>query len=232
MKTIDKIKRFLQSEKSSSLQKFNAKLIPNIDKESILGVKIPALRAFAKDLFKDADYDDFLNDLPHATLEENHLHAFIIEQVKNFEKCIELTQKFLPYIDNWAVCDCFKPEVFKNNKKALLPIVKEWLKSHNPWVVRYAVNMLMTHYLDDFFDVELACLVAKLSFDDYYVKMVVAWYFATALAKQYDSVLAILENKKLPTWTHNKTIQKAVESYRIPNERKAYLKTLKIKEKK
>ena len=230
MKTIEKIKAFLQKEKSKTLQEFNAKLIPNINKNKILGVKIPTLRTFAKHIYKECDCSTFLNALPHDTLEENHLHAFLIEQEKDFEKCLVLTQKFLPYIDNWAVCDCFKPLVFKCNKPKFLPVVKGWLKSSNAWVVRYGVNMLLTHYLDDFFSIEQAYLVARLPFEDYYVKMVVAWYFATALAKQYDSVLPLLESKILPTWTHNKTIQKAIESFRITDSQKDYLRTLKIKE--
>ena len=214
------------------LKKFNSKLIPTINPKSVLGVRTPLLKQYAKTLYKQGDYASFLADLPHEYLEENLLHAFIIAQTKDYPTCIKETQKFLPYVDNWAVCDCFKPLIFKKNNALLLEEIQKWITSEHTYTVRFAVNMLMTHFLDEDFKVEYARLAASIKQDDYYLKMVVAWYFATALAKQWESVISIVEQRILPIWTHNKTIQKAVESFRISKEQKEYLKTLKIKEKK
>jgi 3-methyladenine DNA glycosylase AlkD len=232
MNVLDKIQDFLKGQKSQKLKDFNAKLIPNIDSNCVLGVKLPVLRNFAKQLYKECDCTSFLQSLPHTYHEENHLHAFIIEQVKDYNECLRLTQEFLPFVNNWAVCDCFKPAVFKANKQKLLPEINKWITSEHVYTVRFGVNMLMSHFLDNDFCPEYALWVANVKQDDYYLKMVVAWYFATALAKQWESVISLVEQKVLPTWTHNKTIQKAVESFRISTEQKEYLKTLKIKEKK
>ena len=228
----DKILDKLFEIKEQSLQKFTAKLIPNIDPKTVLGIRTPKLKQLAKELFIKGDYQDFLYSLPHDYLEENHLHAFLISQIKDFDECIKKTNEFLPFVDNWATCDSFKPMIFKKNKNELLVEIKKWLKSEQVYTIRFGVNMLMTHFLDEDFKVEYARLVANVKQDDYYLKMVVAWYFATALAKQWGSVISIVEQRVLPAWTHNKTIQKAVESFRITKEQKEYLKTLKIKEKK
>ena len=210
--------------------KFQRKLIPSIDPQRILGVRAPALRAFAKNLNKRADKGEFLKNIPHEFFEENQLHAFIISLTKDYETCIAQAERFLPYIDNWATCDQLSPKVFKKNKEDLLCHIKEWLKSDKTYTIRFAVGMLMEHYLDDDFDPAYPEMVAAIESDEYYVNMMRAWYFATALAKQYDTILPFIEENRLDKWTHNKTIQKAVESYRITAEQKDYLRSLRIKQ--
>lgn len=205
---------------------FNAKLIPTVKKEKIIGVRIPNIRNFAKKL---KDYNEFLNDLPHNYYEENNLHAFLIEKEKSFDNCIFYLNLFLPYVDNWATCDCMKPKVLKKEPEKMLKQIKIWLKSNHTYTVRYAINLLMSFYLDGNFKAEYLTLVKKVESNEYYINMMRAWYFATALAKQYEKTLPIIENKTLDKWTHNKAIQKAVESRRINQETKEYLKTLKIK---
>ena len=223
-----KIKAFLQEQKSQKLKEFNAKLIPNINADCVLGVSLPTLRKFAKEIYRDCDCTPFLQDLPHQFHEENHLHAFIIEQVKDYDECIRLTQEFLPFVDNWAVCDCFKPPIFKKNKQKILVEIKKWLTSAHAYIIRYGVCMLLAHFLDGDFTPDLLERVAQINSQDYYVKMVVAWYFATALAKQYDYAVKYLQEKRLCNWVHNKTIRKAIESFRITKEQKQYLKPRKV----
>ena len=225
----DRIKQKLFELKQQNLKEFTSKLIPNVDSKNILGIKIPLLRNLAKELYKEYDCNSFLQNLPHVYHEENHLHAFMIEQVKDYDECLKLTEAFLPYVDNWAVCDCFKPTVFKRNKKKLLLEIKKWITSEHTYKIRFAISMLLTHYLEDEFEPSLLEMVANVNSQEYYVKMVVAWYFATALAKQWDSSIKYLQNKRLSDWVHNKTIQKAIESFRITKEQKEYLRTLKIK---
>ena len=218
---------------------FQKKLIPTVDPEKIIGIRTPELRKLAKQLYKDAKAVDnkdtatnlerFLADLPHEYFDENQLHAFIISGEKDFDKCIGQVEAFLPYIDNWATCDQLSPKVFKKNKDSLLLHVREWLKSDKTYTIRFAIGMLMEHFLDDDFDPEYPEMVAKIRSGEYYVNMMIAWYFATALAKQYEAVLPFIEEQKLDVWTHNKAIQKARESYRITPEQKEYLKTLKRK---
>lgn len=205
------------------------KIIPNLEPSSIIGVRTPELKAMAKEILKSGDYADFLNDLPHKYFEENQLHAFILSGMKDADECFEELEKFLPYVDNWATCDQMSPKIFKKHKDELLKRVKVWITSGEPYTIRFGVGMLMEHFLDDDYDTKYPAMVAKLRSDEYYVNMMIAWYFATALAKQYDTILPYIEKKKLDKWTHNKAIQKSVESYRITNEQKAYLKTLKIK---
>ena len=204
-------------------------IIPNIAPDSVIGVRTPALRALAKELSKRDDVSSFLNDLPHKYFEENQLHAFILSGMKDAEECIRLVDKFLPFVDNWATCDQMSPKVFKKHKDLLLEYVNEWIKSDHTYVKRFAVGMLMEHFMDEDFKTSYLTKVSKIRSDEYYVNMMTAWYFATALAKQYDATLPYIEKQKLDIWTHNKTIQKAVESYRITPEQKAYLKTLKRK---
>lgn len=223
------IKNWLQNNKDQRLKDFNAKLITNIDKERVLGITVPKLKAFAKLLYKENNYKDFINELPHSYLEENHLHAFIIAEIKDFEECVLQLERFLPYIDNWATCDSLKPMVFKKNKDKLLVKINEWIKSKKTYTIRFAISMLLTHFLDEHFNPKHLQMVANVKSSEYYVNMMKAWYFATALAKQYDSVLPYLMDNKLDVWTRNKTIQKAIESYRITKSQKAFLKTLKIK---
>ena len=208
---------------------FQGKLIPTVSSDRVIGVRTPALRAFAKDLYKDPDIDEFLCATPHQYFDEDQLHAFVISLEKDFDKCIALVEKFLPFIDNWATCDQLSPKCFKKEQKKLLSYIKVWIKSNHTYTVRFAIGMLMQHYLDDGFKTEYADMVAEVRSDEYYINMMIAWYFATALAKQYESVLPYLEQKRLDDWTHNKAIQKSVESYRITAEQKEYLKTLKIK---
>lgn len=204
---------------------FQAKLMPTIDKSKIIGIRIPVLRKYAKSF---SDYDAFLNDLPHKYYEENNLHAFLIEQEQDFDKCIEKLQLFLPYVDNWATCDSMKPKVLKKNCEKLFVYVKKWISSNKTYTVRYGINLLMSYYLDDKFDNEHLRIVADIRSKEYYVNMMRAWYFATALAKQYEKTLPIIENYVLDPWTHNKTIQKAIDSFRITREQKEYLKMFKI----
>ena len=204
------------------------KIIPNIDPGSIIGVRTPQLRAMAKEMLKAGDYNDFLKELPHKYFEENQLQAFIISGIKDMKECMEELEKFLPYVDNWATCDQMSPKVFKKHREELLTHIKEWIRSDEPYTIRFGVGMLMEHFLEEDYDPVYPEMVAKLRSEEYYVNMMIAWYFATALAKQYESILPFVENKRLDKWTHNKAIQKSVESYRITDEQKKYLKTLKV----
>lgn len=204
------------------------KIIPTVDPDSIIGVRTPALRALAKEILKSGDYKSFLNELPHKHFEENQLHAFILSGMKDFDECMDELEKFLPFVDNWATCDQMSPKVFKKHKDELLKHIKVWIKSDKTYTVRFGVGMLMEHFLDDDFDLKYPEMAARIRSDEYYVNMMIAWYFATALAKQYESIIPFIEQKRLAPWTHNKAIQKSVESYRITDEQKAYLKSLKV----
>ena len=205
------------------------KIIPTVAADRIIGVRTPALRTFAKSLYKDSDIDAFLSSVPHQYFDEDQLHAFILSLEKNFDKCIAEVDAFLPYIDNWATCDQLSPKVFKKEPEKLLPHIQSWIKSDRTYTVRFAIGMLMQHFLDERFDVKYADLAAAVRSEEYYVNMMIAWYFATALAKQYESILPYLEEKRLDDWVHNKAIRKSVESYRITDEQKTYLKTLKVR---
>ena len=205
---------------------FQVKLIPNIDSNSIIGVRTPDLKKLAKELVKSGDVS-FLDNLPHKYFDENQLHAFIISELKNYDKCINYINKFLSYVNNWATCDQMSPKVFKKNHDKLINEIKIWIKSKDTYTIRFGIGMLMQHYLDSDFRQEYLKLVSKIKSNEYYVNMMIAWYFATALAKQYESAIIYLEDNKLDTWVHNKTIQKAIESYRITGEQKQYLKILK-----
>ncbi|MBR5235891.1 MAG: DNA alkylation repair protein [Clostridia bacterium] len=208
-----------------SYREFSAKLMPTVEKSRVIGIRVPALRRYAKTL---DNYEEFLNELPHTYFEENNLHAFLIEREQNFEKCIERLNVFLPYVDNWATCDGMKPKVLKKEPEKLLVHIKKWIGSNDVYTVRYAINLLMSYYLDDNFDESYLLMVAAVKSEAYYINMMRAWYFATGLAKRYEETLPFIENKVLDPWTHNKTIQKATESFRISKEQKQYLKTLKI----
>ena len=200
-----------------------------MDGKRIIGVRTPALRDLAKTLSKDEGKDAFLFDLPHTYFDEDQLHAFTLSLEKDFDRCLSETERFLTYIDNWATCDQFSPKVFKKQPERLLPSIEEWLKSDHVYTVRFAVGMLMEHFLGDHFDLRYPEMVAAVRSEEYYINMMIAWYFATALAKQYDAVLPFITEKRLDDWTHNKAIQKCVESDRITPEQKEYLKTLKVK---
>ncbi len=224
---LDEIKEELFLQQDTVYRDFQAKLIPTIDKETVIGVRTPALRKMAKQLAKREDIGAFLEALPHTYFEENQLHAFIIAERKDFAQCMEELCAFLPYVDNWATCDQMSPKVFKKYRQELLPHIREWIASDKTYSVRFGIGMLMAHFLDEDFDMAYPEMVSKIRSEEYYVNMMIAWYFATALAKQYEAVLPYIEEKRLETWTHNKAIQKAVESYRITPEQKGYLRGLK-----
>ena len=208
---------------------FNSKLIPTVDKESMIGIRTPDLRKYAKQLGKSSDVIEFLQTLPHKYFDENQLHAFIISEIKDFNSCVDKVNEFLPYVDNWATCDQLSPKVFKKHHKELIAYIKDWLKSDKVYTLRFGIGMLMEHFLDEDFDILYTETVSKIRSDEYYINMMIAWYFATALAKQYESIIPFIENNSLDIWTHNKAIQKSVESLRISDEKKEYLKSLKIK---
>ena len=228
----DEIRKELFNMQDEKYRDFQAKLIPTVEQETVIGVRTPQLRKYAGRLLKRDDIREFLDDLPHKYFDENQLHAFIISGIKDYDRCAEEVERFLPYVDSWATCDQMSPKVFKKHKPELLMKIKEWIVSGKTYTVRFGVGMLMEHYLDDDYDPKYLKMVAGIRSEEYYVNMMTAWYFATALAKQYDSVLPFIEDKKLDAWTHNKAIQKAVESYRITEEQKGYLKSLKIKARK
>ncbi len=209
-------------------REFHSRLMPTIDKETIIGVRTPQLRKLAKEFGRMPESAEFLKKLPHRYYEENNLHGLLIETIRDYEECLQAVNVFLPYIDNWATCDMLSPKVFGRHLVELLPQVKAWIDSGKTYTVRFGIGMLMRFYLDEEFSVDYARLVADVKSDEYYVNMMVAWYFATALAKQYEAVLPFLKQHCLAKWTHNKTIQKAVESYRITDEQKVYLKTLRV----
>ena len=225
----DEIRAELHRLRDEQYRDFQAKLIPTRDVATMIGVRTPALRAYAKALSKRPDVTEFLDTLPHESFDEDQLHAFILSEMKDFERCARAVDRFLPFVDNWATCDQLSPKSFRKNHAALLPWIGKWLVSKETYTVRFGIGMLMQHFLGADFDPAYPAQVAPVQSEEYYINMMRAWYFATALAKQYDAVLPYLENRRLDDWTHNKTIQKAVESYRITDEQKAYLKTLKVK---
>ena len=227
----DEIRKELFRQQDTKYRDFQSKLMPTVAPETAIGVRTPALRKYAKALAKRAEISEFLNELPHQYFDENQLHAFIISEIKDYDKCMEEVKKFLPYVDNWATCDQLSPKTFKKHKTELLEEIKIWIDSDHTYTIRFGIGMLMQHFLDEDFDPVYPEMVSKLRSDEYYVNMMIAWYFATALAKQYETVLPYIEKQKLDSWIHNKTIQKSVESYRITPEQKEYLKSLKVRKK-
>jgi len=219
----------LNSLSDSKYRDFQIKLIPGKTSDQMIGVRTPDLRSYAKELSKRDDISDFLNNLPHEFFDENQLHAFIISLLKDYDKCMVEVERFLPYVDNWATCDQMSPKIFKKNREKLLEKIRDWIASDKTYTIRFGIKMLMEHFLDDDFDLQYPDMVASVRSEEYYVNMMIAWYFATALAKQYDSILPYIEEKRLDTWTHNKTIQKSIESYRITDDQKSYLRSLKQK---
>ncbi|MGN0635441.1 MAG: DNA alkylation repair protein [Acutalibacteraceae bacterium] len=220
------VQKELFSMQDEAYRLFQAKLMPTVDMETIIGVRTPALRKFAKTFAKSDEAAHFLQTLPHRYYEENNLHAFLVEQIRDFDACIAALDAFLPYVDNWATCDSMAPKVLGKHKEKLPVHIRRWLSCKETYTVRFAVGLLMRYFLDDSFSPEYLQWVASLDSDAYYIRMMAAWYFATALAKQYEAALPVLQNGVLETWTHNKAIQKALESYRITPEQKAYLRTL------
>lgn len=208
---------------------FQAKLTPTVPADCFIGIRVPVLRKFAKQFTEEAEYVDFIAQLPHKFYDENMLHGLLISEEKNYNECIRLIDEFLPYVDNWAVCDIMSPKILAKHKNELLGKIKHWSKSPHIYTCRFGIKMLMSHYLDKDFKAELLEIPTSVRSDEYYIKMMVAWFFATALAKQWDATIPYIEQKRLAPWTHNKTIQKAIESYRISDEQKLYLRTLKTK---
>lgn len=220
------IRAFLFENGDGEYKKFQCSLMPTVDPERVIGVRTPILRKFAKTVDRETA-ERFMKDLPHTYYEEDNLHAFLIERIGDFDLCIEALERFLPYVDNWATCDSMNPKVLKTDKERLLSCIDRWMKSDKTYTVRYGIGLLMRHFLGDDFKTEYAERVAEVVSDEYYINMMCAWYFATALAYQYDSVIPFFKEGRLPIWVHNKAIQKARESYRISRERKEYLKNLK-----
>ncbi|MBO5453399.1 MAG: DNA alkylation repair protein [Clostridia bacterium] len=222
------IQQKLFNIRDEKYKEFHSKLMPGINFDTIIGVRTPVLRALIKKLDKQ-EKSDFLNSpLPHAFYEENNLHGFLISEIKEYDETIKQLNRFLPFVDNWATCDSIRPICFKNNKSKLTEEIDRWILSESTFTVRFAIEMLMVHFLDQDFDEKYLIKVCKVSNDEYYVRMMIAWYLATALAKQYDSTVKIIESKQLSKWIHNKTIQKAIESFRITKEQKEYLKQLRV----
>lgn len=208
---------------------FHAKLMPTVNKEKIIGVRTPALRVFAKKYGKTDEAKEYLQILPHQYYEENNLHGLLIEQIKDYDTCLEELERFLPYIDNWATCDLLALHMMKKHRDIFIREIYRWMESDKPYIIRFGISMLMRHYLDEGFKPEYPEKVAAIRSEEYYVNMMRAWYFATALAKQYEKILPFLEEQRMDIWTHNKTIQKSIESYRITQEQKDHLRTLRIK---
>lgn len=242
--TVAELKKMLFKNQDLKYRDFHASLLPNIDKKSIIGVRVPTMRKIAKEFASSAtpvELDKFLDKLPHKYFEENQVHLFVVERIKDFDECVRRIELFLPYIDNWAVCDGKSPKALLKDESRFYAKICEWLKSAKPYTVRFGVNMLMAFFLDDRFDKSQLKLVAAIDenlFDDagraecptdrYYVQMVIAWYMATALAKQWDATFPYIKGRKLSPWIHNKTIQKACESYRITDAQKKILRGLKL----
>ena len=227
METLEsRVRRELFALRDEKYRDFHKKLVPTIDEERIIGVRIPELRKYAKALAAECG-TEYLDLLPHHYIEENNLHAFVISGIKDFDEAMRRTEEFLPYIDNWATCDSFMPKVFKKHPDAVYERVKGWLQSEHTYTVRYGIVTLLNNFLDGEFRSEMLDLAAALRSDEYYINMAIAWYFSIALVKQYDSALPYIAERKLDKWTHNKAIQKAIESYRISDETKNYLRSLK-----
>lgn len=231
-KTTTMIQKKLIALQDEKYRDFHSKLMPTIDANKIIGVRVPALRRLAKELageLTDQEIKEFMDDLPHRYYEENNLHAFMIEGIGDFDRTMKAVNDFLPFVDNWATCDSMSPKVFKKHLPEMQKQIEIWIDSNETYTVRFAIGMLMKNYLDEAFQTVQAERVAAVKNDDYYIKMMVAWYFATALAKQREAIMPFFEQRRLEVWTHNKAIQKCIESYRISDKDKEYLRTLKIK---
>ena len=223
----DEIRERLFSEQDLEYKQFQLKLMPGVKEEKVIGVRTPILRKLAKEYVKHEDIDTFLRSVPHEYYDEYNLAGFIISELKDYDKVIEYIDLQLPFVDNWATCDLLSPKVFKKNRDKLKIDIEHWFSSNEVYTKRFAIEMIMSHYLDEDFDESYFPRIAEIRSDEYYINMMIAWFFATALAKRWDSAIKIIKNRKLQEWTHRKTIQKAIESYRITNEQKEYLRTLK-----
>lgn len=214
--------------KDEGYKNFHSKFMPTVSADTIIGVRVPDIRKLCKEIKDTPLAECFINSLPHKFYEENNLHACLIGEITDFDNAIKKVEEFLPYINNWATCDMLSVKAFKTNRQRLLPFIEKWLKSGATYTVRFGVKMLMDHFLDDEFDEKYLKMVASVKSDEYYVNMMCAWYFATALAKQYDATIPYIEKGNLPRFVHNKTISKAADSYRIDKKLKVYLKTLRM----
>ena len=223
------IREDLLRMRDTDYRDFQIRLIPTVDPETVIGVRTPELRSYAKELRKRGGAPAFLNALPHACFDENQLHAFLISEIRDYSQCLEEVERFLPYVDNWATCDQLSPKVFQRHRRELREPVLAWIHSEHTYTLRFGIGMLMRHFLDEDFDTAYPEMLADIRSEEYYVRMMLAWYFATALAKRYAQILPFMEKRRLDPWTHNKAIQKAAESFRVNPEQKAYLKSLKIK---
>ena len=221
---MEEIKKHLFELQDIKYRDFHSRLMPDTDKETVIGIRVPVLRKYAKSIAGTELSEKFIKELPHHYYEENNLHMMLITRIKDYDRCISEIERFLPYIDNWATCDFPAPKCFENHKEELLPVIKRWITSGETYTIRYGIGMLMRLYLDEDFEPEYVKLVAGVESDEYYVNMMIAWYMATALAKQWDAVVPYIEEHRMSDWVHRKTIQKAVESYRITDEQKRYLK--------
>ena len=224
---VSEIRAELFRQQDLTYRALQRRIIPTVDPETVVGVRTPALRQMAKSLAKRADIGAFLDDLPHAWFEENQLHAFLIAGMRDYAACVREVSRFLPFVDNWATCDQMLPRVFGQHTQELTEPIRAWIASGQTYAVRFGIGMLMAHYLGEDFDPAWPEMVAGIRSEEYYVNMMIAWYFATALAKRYEETLPFIEGRRLAPWTHNKAIQKAIESYRFTPEQKAYLRTLK-----
>lgn len=221
---MEEIQKHLFELQDMAYRDFHSRLMPDIAKETVIGIRVPMLRKYAKSIAGTELSEKFIKELPHRYYEENNLHMMLITGIKDYEKCLSEIERFLPYIDNWATCDFPAPKCFEDHKEELLPVIKRWIASSETYTIRYGIGMLMRLYLDEDFDPEYVRLVVGVKSDEYYVNMMIAWYMATALAKQWDAVIPYIEDHCMSDWVHRKTIQKAVESYRITDEQKEYLK--------
>lgn len=223
------VRKRLFEMQDTGYRDFHARLIPTVKKEKIIGIRTPMIRKFAKEFGKTEESEMFLKALPHQYYEENNLHGLLIEQIRDYDKCLKELERFLPHIDNWATCDLLALHMMKKHRDIFIREIYRWMESDKPYIIRFGISMLMRHYLDEGFKPEYPEKVATIRSEEYYVNMMRAWYFATALAKQYEKILPFLEEQRMDIWTHNKTIQKSIESYRITQEQKDHLRTLRIK---
>lgn len=223
------VRKRLFEMQDTGYRDFHARLVPTVEKEQIIGIRTPILRKFAKEFGKTEESELFLKVLPHQYYEENNLHVLLIEQIRDYDKCLEELERFLPHMDNWATCDLLALHMMKKHRDIFIREIYRWMESDKPYIIRFGISMLMRHYLDEGFKPEYPEKVAAIRSEEYYVNMMRAWYFATALAKQYEKILPFLEEQRMDIWTHNKTIQKSIESYRITQEQKDHLRILRIK---
>ena len=223
---MESIEKALFDLRDAEYAAFQARLTPSVSPESFIGVRVPEVRKLAGQLKNDPSVSQFLHELPHRYYDENMLHGLLISEIKNYDTVIIETDRFLPYVDNWAVCDTMSPKVFRKHKTELIGKIREWAGSDKTYTIRFGIEMLMSHYLDECFLPEYLEIPAAVHSDEYYVNMMISWFFATALSKQWEAAIPYLSDNRLDKWTHNKTIQKARESYRITDEQKTVLKAL------